>query len=207
MAVAPLLDQPEAREADQELAHAGGADADLARQLQLVDLHAGLGALSQQAPHEGALDDLGQRIGLLLGEEILRPWRPEHRLVALVPGDQPGFFHARKNAAHRGAADAEQRAELRFRRQALGFVEQPQTAVESVLVDVVALRHAPYPPTLAAAGRKRDMIGLLAQASEKRNVFRRLAKRAGSGIYRMRATYSEKTIDAKMFFPDKRHYL
>ncbi|CDX57284.1 hypothetical protein MPL3365_260073 [Mesorhizobium plurifarium] len=51
------------------------------------------------------------------------------------------------------------------------------------------------------------MIGLLAQASEKRNVFRRLAKRAGSGIYRMRATYSEKTIDAKMFFPDKRHYL
>ena len=85
----------------------------------------------------------------------------QNRLGPLVPGNQPGLFHARQDGADGRAADPKQRAQLRLRRQALRFIEQPQAAVVGVFVDVVALRH-PLPrcaPALAAS-LKRDMTDI-----------------------------------------------
>ena len=105
--IGPLLDEPEAAEAVEELADAGGRDAELTRHFQLIDLRARTRIAAQHPLHEALLDLIGGGLGFGLGEACALRDRPrQHAAPALLPHKvvlgQPG-----KHLANCRPTDAE----------------------------------------------------------------------------------------------------
>ena len=141
MAVRTLLDQPVAGEADEELAHGRGADADLAGEFGLVDLAADSDPAVRYPFHETALDEFGRRPGLVF-REIVRPMRlPQHDLAAPVPVDEAGLRHLPQDCAHRRPAHLERFRHLGLRRQPIAMPEPIERAVVGLLEECVLLHH------------------------------------------------------------------
>ena len=93
--IRPLLDQPEALEAVEELADAGGRDAELPRQLEFVDGGAGARVVPQHPFHEPLLDLRGHRHGFRLRKPLgSLLGRHERRADAPLPRHDPAFAPA-----------------------------------------------------------------------------------------------------------------
>ncbi len=161
MAVRPLLDQAETAEANEEFAHHRCSCTDLARQFQLVDLHAWLRFVGENAQHETALDDVVQRIGLFLRKQVRLGRLAQHGLLPLVPANDAGITEAHQNGARRAAANAEFGGDLGLGRQGGIRLQAGDVAVIRLLEERVLSRHFPlaYHSLLSIGGDLSSLLG------------------------------------------------